>query len=1672
MNESETLLINVLGIEGVLDGLRRDIGIAWGLVCGIFAFMVLAGDIFIKAGSAAQANVISCLCQNLAIIAITGTTFFLFGYSFAFGDGHYIIALSTDELGLTSEKRNTHFFKTCVFLFISLSVYAKGVAGVMRLGPFCVVIGVLSAVVYPPIMFWIWGEEGWLSIENNARVGVVLDSAGCTLLFLVGSTALLASAPYMKSGETPCNALGDNAARSSHDKFLVGAGVFLTAFGWCGLLGLENGVGLATSSHALCFFIVSTSFGVLTALFLSVELLGYPDLEQTVPGTFAGIVASTAAAHHVALPYAPIIGAVSTALYFASAVILHRVGISDRNDVVAAHFFPSIWGLLSTAVLYSEPLLSMELGDEAAAIDRGQVVGYTVLGILAAVLWTYGVTAATMRGVNRILGVACHNGIDIMDHNGVYRELVMPVSREPSVLLTYDQTEAGGGVLLCEANGGPGVLLENPAAAWTNTNFAQSIGYTEPRSELLSEEAPKVTLNAPTDEAPGSPKLDLSPKGLWVSRSKEYTVSVSGSPRGGKTEITLDNCSSNYEGEKGSVHWRGVLRAALYVCLVTGCTAVSNVPSLSDNEDGNAAEGIAEMNETLLAAKVSLLEALLTASMKDLDTIWALTCGIMVFLMQLGFCFLESGSVRSGSVINIIFKNLTDCSIGAVAWWLTGYSIAFGSGNAFMGYDANLFAFSPAPGDVFHGNLAHFFLSFTYMTTAATILSGALAERVSLQAYFIFVLVIACFAYPVVAHWVHGDGWLSPFSDRRIAGNGVLDFSGSLTIHMFGGAMSLCLAWLVGPRMLPDNIDVFSEKGQATVAPHNKFQIATGTLILWFSWFAFNAGSVMTMSNGGAQVAATAIITTLIASSSATLTGFVYMRITLGYFDICHACNTALAGLVAITAGCAYVSSGYAAIIGALSIFPYFLVASLRMRFRIDDVLDAGAVHLGGGIWGTIATGLFCDAKRIEIATGLVDVTEYGLFLGGGGVQLGMQMLGMVAVLSWCCFISVIVYYIAVFTVGVRIPVASELRGIDIMEHRAHTYDYIARLEKQKAIEIARNVARSLVRFDLEEAKAYLEEEDEEKPSEHLIDLRAEMLRLMDNLARYRPFLPDSLFHDDDTTETSETALPPGLEGEGEAAICFTDIQGSTAVWEAFPNEMKEALKIHNKIIRQCICTHGGYEVKTIGDSFMVAFAEVETALGFALDVQEGLYRVGKEWPLELSQIPQCAVSPGWHGLRVRIGVNYGSVIPEVNPITARHDYSGPTVNKAARLEAASVGGAVCISQGAYLELSSNFAAKHPLTVVLREQVVLKGVPGKHAVVLIVPQTLSQRKPILEGGAPTAASPKRSSKSSSFVPPAGSIQGAGPPVALVKSRSRPDLCKDNLKRAPATVGAVRLTWGKKVDTAQVVNMVMSTVIVSLDRCEGAMLSVCGHTVCASWNTAKKCQLHYQNAVRFAGMLHTVSNTPELTLRVALVTGSTLHGKVGTPTQKFVNIFSRVVDLAQLLCYGADELNTFALTCTLAPSSVLSADPMLQGSIRPVDTWELTEGDNTAPVIIYELRGQKLKDCEKLVTNDDFGEGSDVAEDPCWGQAYHTAYGERDAEALEGLGLHDDTHVVTKIAALVRTKTHCKIEAIASAMPYTCSLQTSVGSRNPSTATHFPHVITPSTSDDFQMPGVL
>lgn len=397
---------------------------------------------------------------------------------------------------------------------------------------------------------------------------------------------------------------------------------------------------------------------------------------------------------------------------------------------------------------------------------------------------------------------------------------------------------------------------------------------------------------------------------------------------------------------------------------------------------------------------------------RSLDTVWILLAAVLVFFMQAGFAMVEAGFTRAKNVGNIIMKNFMDFSIGSVVFWFLGFSIMFGpSIGGFIG--SFNFMFTAEYGNAVP-DMAILIFQTVFAATAATIVSGAMAERTKFSTYLIFSLLITLIIYPISGHWVWGGGWLSEL--------GFHDFAGSTVVHSVGGWAALAGASIIGPRMGKYN-------GTTNAIPgHNMVLGALGVFILWMGWFGFNPGSTLSASGDSADSIAHIFVTTNLAAAMGAIVTMFVTWARYGKPDLSMTLNGALAGLVAITAGCDIVTPGGAAIIGIVAGFVItFGVELIDKRLRVDDPVGAISVHGLNGAVGTLLVGLLA--------------TDGGLFYGGGFKLLGVQAIGVLSVGVWAFGMSWIMFKVLKSTIGLRVSEKEEQDGLDIHEHGQSAYN-------------------------------------------------------------------------------------------------------------------------------------------------------------------------------------------------------------------------------------------------------------------------------------------------------------------------------------------------------------------------------------------------------------------------------------------------------------------------------------------------------------------------------------------------------------------------------------------------------------------------------------------------------
>ena len=397
----------------------------------------------------------------------------------------------------------------------------------------------------------------------------------------------------------------------------------------------------------------------------------------------------------------------------------------------------------------------------------------------------------------------------------------------------------------------------------------------------------------------------------------------------------------------------------------------------------------------------------------DVNTMWTLIGAALVFFMQAGFAMVETGFTRSKNAGNIIMKNLMDFSIGTPLYWIVGFGIMFGTQSAVFG-GIDLFTRGDYTAILPDG--VSFFTYFIFQTvfcaTAATIVSGAMAERTKFSAYCIYSAAISLIIYPVSGHWIWGGGWLAQI--------GFHDFAGSTAVHMLGGVCALVGAAILGPR-----IGKYNKDGTPNAIPGHSITLgALGVFILWFCWFGFNGGSTVSMTGGAAELAGLVFFNTNLAAAVATCTVMIVTWIRYKKPDVSMTLNGSLAGLVAITAGCDCVRPWAAAVIGICSGFAVvFGVEFVDKILKVDDPVGAVGVHCINGALGTILTGVFASNSWLADA---------GM---SRGKFIGIQCLGVVSTLAWGAAAITIVFMLIKKTIGLRVTAEEEISGLDLPEH-------------------------------------------------------------------------------------------------------------------------------------------------------------------------------------------------------------------------------------------------------------------------------------------------------------------------------------------------------------------------------------------------------------------------------------------------------------------------------------------------------------------------------------------------------------------------------------------------------------------------------------------------------------
>lgn len=432
-----------------------------------------------------------------------------------------------------------------------------------------------------------------------------------------------------------------------------------------------------------------------------------------------------------------------------------------------------------------------------------------------------------------------------------------------------------------------------------------------------------------------------------------------------------------------------------------------------------------------------------------LDTIWVVLGGILVFFMNLGFATVETGLARQKNAVNILSKNFIVFAVSSLGFLVLGWGLMFGDGNGFIG-QKGLFMVSgadnsPAVGDAYAGVYSaiawtgvplwvKFFFQLVFCGTAATIVSGAVAERIKYISFILFSFILTILIYPIVGHWIWGGGFLAKL--------GMLDFAGGSVVHSVGGWAALAGVIFLGPRF-----GKYSKDGKSNPIPgHNMSLAVIGAFVLWFGWFGFNPGSTMAANP---LAIGHILVTTNTAGIAAVLTATATAWIVMGKPDLSMSINGLLAGLVIITPTCAYVSVPVSLLLGAVSGILVVFSVMFFDKIKLDDPVGALSVHLVHGVLGTLAVGLFAQDGIGGTAS------ANGVFFGGGWTLFIAQLIGVVCVGAFVFVASSLTWFVLKKTIGIRVSLKEEIEGLDIGEHGNQAYPEFATHKLSYSVTVA-----------------------------------------------------------------------------------------------------------------------------------------------------------------------------------------------------------------------------------------------------------------------------------------------------------------------------------------------------------------------------------------------------------------------------------------------------------------------------------------------------------------------------------------------------------------------------------------------------------------------------------------
>ncbi|CAD6185075.1 unnamed protein product [Caenorhabditis auriculariae] len=996
----------------------------------IIIFLMQCGFAFLEAGAVRSKNTTNILIKNLldSCIAIVG--YWSLGWAFAYGDASNSTAglfIGYSQFFLANFTDYPKFFFQYVFAATSATIVSGAVAERCEFVTYIVYCSVISTFVYPILTHWGWHPQGWMlqGITSGIIKTTYLDFAGAGVVHLCGGSISFVAALIMgpRIGKFPKDGEEESDEIKGHSVPFAALGGFILMFGFLAFNGgsmadiVKPGEGYIVAL-AMVNTILCGAFAALTYLIMHYITHGKWTLLLTINACLAGMVSACAGCNRMEPWGSVFVGTGSGLIYLALSKMMIWFKIDDPLDAFAVHAGGGFWGLISTVIVGHEGIAYAV----AHAIGGKDGANNEVAQSFAQLGWQFVCIAA------------------IVTWSWLWMVPIFLFLKKIGKLRVSEEVEING--LDIYKHGESAYPLHAYGHGW---HEFEATGHGLPHAKNRGR---TLSVNA---------EMSLEQLAAVYERTSSISHEQEATKRLFAPHNDASRKTSKVRSQNGE-HLPNSKKSSSYQ--VHDSSNMTSTPNYT-------AQIIQLQNEVIQ----------IRADFTDNENAFFLcSMAMIIFFMQCGFAFLEAGAVRSKNTTNILIKNLLDSCIAIVGYWAFGWALAYGEASnptvgLFIGHSQFFLANFT--------NYPKFFFQYVFAATSSTIVSGAVAERCEFITYIVYVTVISTFVYPILTHWGwHPQGWMFlGFSSGSISTT-YLDYAGSGMVHLCGGSISLVAAYIMGPRIGKFPKD--DEEESDEIKGHSVPFVALGGFILMFGFLAFNGGSQADIVKPGeGDIVALSMVNTFLCGAFASFTYLIIHYITHGKWTLLLTINACLTGMVSACAGCNRMEPWGSFFVGTGAGLIYLALSKLMIRLKIDDPLDAFAVHAGGGFWGLISAVVFAhDGIVYAVFHAFGGQRGAGHELAQSFAQLGWQFVCIIAIITWSCFWLIPIFLFLRKIGKLRVPEQVEVNGLDIFKHGESAYPLHAYghgwHEFEATTQVVPNAKKKSVRVDTEMSLEHL----------------------------------------------------------------------------------------------------------------------------------------------------------------------------------------------------------------------------------------------------------------------------------------------------------------------------------------------------------------------------------------------------------------------------------------------------------------------------------------------------------------------------------------------------------------------------------------------------------------------